>query len=110
MRQFSQDDAHCFVTQDQIGKEVAHLIGLVKRVYADFNLDCTAKLSTRPTEFLGEIPTWDSAESQLKAALDEDWPNPLLEKLESAGHLGGVIPVHGRGFWIGPGRRKGACN
>jgi len=70
VRQFSQDDAHCFVTQEQIGNEVERLIGLVKRVYTDFDLPYTAKLSTRPAEFLGEISTWDSAEAQLKAALD----------------------------------------
>src|SRR5215213_6857562 len=47
VRQFSQDDAHCFVTQDQIGSEIARLIGLVQRIYGDFGLDFTAKLSTR---------------------------------------------------------------
>jgi threonyl-tRNA synthetase len=71
VRQFSQDDAHCFVTQEQIGDEVARLIALVQRVYGDFGLPFAAKLSTRPPEFLGEIATWDSAESQLKAALEK---------------------------------------
>jgi len=70
VRQFSQDDAHCFVTQEQIGEEVERLLGLIQRVYKDFGLPYTAKLSTRPPEFLGEIATWDSAEAQLKAALD----------------------------------------
>jgi threonyl-tRNA synthetase len=70
VRQFSQDDAHCFVTQEQIGEEVERLIRLVQRVYGDFGLPFTAKLSTRPDEFLGEIATWDHAEAQLKAALD----------------------------------------
>ena len=70
VRQFSQDDAHCFVTQEQIGDEVERLIRLVQRVYGDFGLDFTAKLSTRPDEFLGEIATWDHAEAQLRAALD----------------------------------------
>ena len=70
VRQFSQDDAHCFVTQEQIGDEVERLIRLVQRVYGDFDLPYTAKLSTRPDEFLGEIATWDHAEAQLKAALD----------------------------------------
>jgi threonyl-tRNA synthetase len=70
VRQFSQDDAHCFVTQEQIGDEVERLLGLVQRVYGDFGLPYTAKLSTRPPEFLGEVATWDSAEAQLKAALD----------------------------------------
>jgi threonyl-tRNA synthetase len=70
VRQFSQDDAHCFVTQEQIGEEVERLIRLVQRIYADFGLPFTAKLSTRPDEFLGEVATWDHAEAQLKAALD----------------------------------------
>jgi len=69
VRQFSQDDAHCFVTPDQIGEEVERLIRLVQRVYSDFGLAFTAKLSTRPEEFLGEIATWDHAEAQLKEAL-----------------------------------------
>jgi threonyl-tRNA synthetase len=71
VRQFSQDDAHCFVTQDQIGEEVERLLGLIQRVYGDLGLSYEAKLSTRPAEFLGEIATWDSAETQLKAALDK---------------------------------------
>jgi threonyl-tRNA synthetase len=70
VRQFSQDDAHCFVTQEQIGEEVERLLGLVQRVYADFGLTFEAKLATRPPEFLGEPATWDSAEAQLKAALE----------------------------------------
>ena len=70
VRQFSQDDAHCFVTPDQIGEEVERLIRLVQRVYGDFDLPYTAKLSTRPDEFLGEVATWDRAETELKTALD----------------------------------------
>jgi threonyl-tRNA synthetase len=70
VRQFSQDDAHCFVTPEQIGDEVERLIRLVQRVYDDFGLPFTAKLSTRPDEFMGEVATWDHAETQLRAALD----------------------------------------
>jgi len=69
VRQFSQDDAHCFVTREQIGDEVERLIRLVQRIYGDFGLSFTAKLSTRPEEFMGEIATWDHAEAELKAAL-----------------------------------------
>jgi threonyl-tRNA synthetase len=69
VRQFSQDDAHCFVRSDQIGEEVERLIRLVQRVYGDFGLPYTAKLSTRPEQFMGEIATWDHAEAQLKEAL-----------------------------------------
>src|SRR6188768_4313172 len=69
VRQFSQDDAHCFITPEQIGDEVERLIRLVQRVYGDFGLPFTAKLSTRPEEHMGEVATWDHAETELKAAL-----------------------------------------
>ena len=70
VRQFSQDDGHCFVMQEQIGAEVEALIGLIQRVYNDFRLPYAAKLSTRPEKFMGEIATWDDAEASLKAALE----------------------------------------
>ena len=69
VRQFSQDDAHCFITPEQIGEEVERLIRLIQRIYGDFGLPYTAKLSTRPEKFMGEVATWDHAESELKAAL-----------------------------------------
>ena len=70
VRQFSQDDAHCFVTEEQIASEVESLLRLVQRVNADFGLEYSAKLSTRPEEFLGEVATWDRAEAALRQALD----------------------------------------
>ncbi len=69
VRQFSQDDAHCFVTESQIGEEVERLLDLVKRVYGDFGLAYRVKLATRPAEYLGEKATWDHAEAELKSAL-----------------------------------------
>src|SRR5262249_5376900 len=70
LRQFAQDDGHCFVMQEQIGDEVERLLRLVQRVYSDLGMPYTPKLGTRPPEFLGEIETWNHAEAQLKAALD----------------------------------------
>ncbi len=70
VRQFSQDDAHCFVMESQIGDEVERLLRLVKRVYGDFGLTYEVKLSTRPEEYLGEKATWDHAEAGLRAALE----------------------------------------
>jgi threonyl-tRNA synthetase len=70
VRQFSQDDAHCFVTEEQIASEVEALLRLVQRVYADLDLAYEAKLSTRPAEFLGDVATWDHAEAALKQALE----------------------------------------
>src|SRR5215471_7303126 len=70
VRQFSQDDGHCFVMPEQIGDEVERLLKLVQRVYDDLGMTYTAKLGTRPAEFLGEVETWNKAEAQLKTALD----------------------------------------
>ncbi len=70
VRQFAQDDGHCFVMPEQIGDEVERLLKLVQRVYDDLGLPFQAKLGTRPPEFLGQIETWNHAEAQLKEALE----------------------------------------
>jgi threonyl-tRNA synthetase len=69
VREFIMDDAHIFLREDQIGDEVERLLRLVQRVYDDFGLSPEMKLSTRPAEYLGELATWDHAESELKRAL-----------------------------------------
>src|SRR5262249_1294181 len=69
VRQFSQDDAHCFIMPEQIGDEVERLIRLVQRVYGDFGLPYSAKLSTMPVDHLGDEATWRHAEAQLKEAM-----------------------------------------
>ncbi len=84
VRQFSQDDAHCFVMQEQIGEEIERLIRLVQRVYADFGLPFTAKLSTRPDVFLGEVATWDHAEAQLKTALERSGLSYTINEKDGA--------------------------
>jgi threonyl-tRNA synthetase len=70
VRQLSQDDAHCFVMESQIGEEVERLLRLVQRVYGDFGMKPEMRLSTRPAEYLGAIETWNHAEGELKRALE----------------------------------------
>ena len=70
VRQFSQDDAHCFITEDQIGEEVERLLGLIGRVYGDFGLDYRIELSTRPDDHLGDIETWNHAEDPAQGRVD----------------------------------------
>jgi threonyl-tRNA synthetase len=70
VRQFSQDDGHCFVMESQLGDEVERLLRLVQRVYEDFGLTPSMKLSTRPPDFMGTVETWNHAESELKRALN----------------------------------------
>ena len=70
VRNFVQDDAHIFCTEDQIQSEVATLIDLVFRMYGDFGFhDIAIKLSTRPEKRVGSDVAWDKAEDALDQAL-----------------------------------------
>ena len=84
VRQFSQDDAHCFVMESQIGEEVERLLNLVKRVYGDFGLNYGVKLATRPAEFVGERATWDHAEAALKSGLEAAGVDYVLNEGDGA--------------------------
>lgn len=69
VRNFTQDDAHIFMTEDQIESEIIRLINFIDRMYRIFNLDYSIELSTRPTEkYIGSIEVWDKAESILEEA------------------------------------------
>ena len=69
VRTFTQDDAHIFMTEDQIRDEIANIILLYKKVYSVFDLKFHIELSTRPEDkFIGEIRTWDIAEKALADA------------------------------------------
>ncbi|GHV08649.1 threonine--tRNA ligase [Clostridia bacterium] len=68
-RCFTQDDAHIFMTPDQIEDEILGVIKLVDEFYAAFGFDYTVELSTRPADFMGRAEDWDRAEAALAAAL-----------------------------------------
>ena len=72
VRNFTQDDAHIFITEDQIEAEIGRLIDLYDYVYKVFNLEYHIELSTRPLDkYIGEISTWDKAESALASAMEK---------------------------------------
>jgi threonyl-tRNA synthetase len=71
VRRFQQDDAHIFCTEDQVGDEILGLFDFLKSMYGHFGFTFKMKLSTRPENFLGDIPTWDRAEERLRNALDQ---------------------------------------
>ncbi|MDH5184587.1 MAG: threonine--tRNA ligase [Gammaproteobacteria bacterium] len=77
VRNFTQDDAHIFCTENQIQEEVSTFIDLLYKVYKDFGFeDVLIKLSTRPEERVGSDESWDKAEKALEDALDAkgiDW-------------------------------------
>jgi threonyl-tRNA synthetase len=72
VRNFVQDDAHIFCSEDQILDEVSAFIDLLFEVYRDFGFtDVLVKLSTRPAQRVGDDALWDKAEKALADALDQ---------------------------------------
>lgn len=69
VREFVQDDAHVFVTEDQIEAEVKTLLDWIARAFSTFRLTWSYELSTRPAKFLGEKESWDRAEATLERVL-----------------------------------------
>ncbi|HEY8219133.1 MAG TPA: threonine--tRNA ligase [Methylobacter sp.] len=71
VRNFVQDDAHIFCTEDQIQDEVSIFIDLLFDVYKDFGFEeVIIKLSTRPANRVGDDSVWDKAENALELALN----------------------------------------
>lgn len=71
VRNFVQDDAHIFCTEDQIQSEVSGFLALASGVYRDFGFDdVEVALSTRPEKRVGEDALWDKAEAALERVLD----------------------------------------
>ncbi len=73
VREFTQDDAHIFCTEEQLEAEVVKILRFIKDIYGKFGFDkITMKLATRPlSEFrIGSDEVWDRAEGALKHALD----------------------------------------
>jgi len=71
VRNFTQDDAHIFCTEEQIQQEVSIFIDLVFQVYKTFGFDeIIIKLSTRPEKRVGSEDIWDKSEEALTKALD----------------------------------------
>ena len=72
VRNFVQDDAHIFCSEDQILDEVSAFIDLLFEVYRDFGFtEVLVKLSTRPAQRVGDDALWDKAEKSLADALDQ---------------------------------------
>lgn len=71
VRMFRQDDAHNFITEDQIGDEIKDIVEIAKYLYGIFGLDFELTLSTRPDDYMGDIELWNKAEANLRDVLDE---------------------------------------
>ncbi|MBU3206395.1 threonine--tRNA ligase [Clostridium algidicarnis] len=71
VRCFTQDDAHIFMTKDQITDEVVDVIKLIDEFYKKFGFDYFVELSTRPENSMGSDEDWELATNGLKLALDK---------------------------------------
>ena len=70
VRCFTQDDAHIFMTPEQIPDEIAGVVHLINQVYTKFGFDYFVELSTRPENSMGSDEDWEAATNGLKAALE----------------------------------------
>lgn len=69
VREFTQDDAHIFLRQDQLHQEILNIINFVRDTMKIFDFEYEMEISTRPDKFIGTIDDWDKAESILKEVL-----------------------------------------
>ncbi|MCI8703237.1 MAG: threonine--tRNA ligase [Anaerotignum sp.] len=72
VRCFNQDDAHIFMTEDQIKDEISGVIRLIDGVYKQFGFKYHIELSTRPENSMGSDEAWEIATNGLRDALDEN--------------------------------------
>lgn len=70
VRAFTQDDAHIFMTLDQVQAEVANVIDLADAMYKVFGFSYKVELSTRPEKAIGDEETWNVATDALRQALE----------------------------------------
>jgi len=70
VREFTQDDAHIFLRQDQLHEEILNIIQFVHDVMGIFNFEYEMEISTRPEKYIGTLEDWNKAEQVLKNVLD----------------------------------------
>ena len=71
VRCFNQDDAHIFMTPEQVTDEIKNVVRLIDEVYNLFGFKYHVELSTRPEDSMGSDEDWEAATSGLQKALDE---------------------------------------
>jgi threonyl-tRNA synthetase len=85
VRAFTQDDAHIFITEEQIAEETLAINNQLLSIYSDFGFDdVRIKFSDRPEKRLGDDAVWDKAEAALKQALEKSGRPWTLNKGEGA--------------------------
>ncbi len=85
VQEFRQDDAHIFVTEDQIASEIKDIMEIATEIYNTFGLTYRVELSTRPDDYMGDIEVWNNAEKALKDILDKTYGEGKYEINEGDG-------------------------
>ena len=93
VRAFHQDDAHIFMTPDQIQDEILGVLRLVERIYGAFGLGFHLELSTRPDKSIGTDDQWNLATNGLQSALEVYGQDYMLNEGDGA-FYGPKIDVH----------------
>jgi threonyl-tRNA synthetase len=70
VREFTQDDAHIFLRQDQLHDEILNIMNFISDTMKIFNFEYEIEISTRPDKFIGALEDWDKAETVLKEVLE----------------------------------------
>ena len=84
VRCFNQDDAHIFMTEEQIKDEISGVISLIDGVYKLFGFKYHIELSTRPEDSMGSDEAWEIATAGLQNALDENGINYTINEGDGA--------------------------
>lgn len=71
VRAFHQDDAHEFISMEQVGEEVEHIVKLINEVYEKLDFVYHIELSTMPDDHMGSLEDWEKATNGLKSALEK---------------------------------------
>jgi threonyl-tRNA synthetase len=93
VRELVQDDAHIFVTEEQIADEIRVLLNWIREAFSTFRLEWSYELSTRPAKFLGSAEQWDRAEATLDKLLKESKVDYRISPGEGA-FYGPKIDIH----------------
>jgi threonyl-tRNA synthetase len=84
VRCFTQDDAHIYMTQEQITDEIKGVVRLIDEVYSNFGFKYHVELSTKPENSIGSDEDWEIATYGLKKALDELHMNYVVNEGDGA--------------------------
>lgn len=84
VRCFTQDDAHIFMTWDQMRDEIKNVIKLFDEVYSVFGLSYEIEVSTMPEDHMGEVEVWDFATDTLKAACEDMGKSYIINEGDGA--------------------------